>query len=140
MHKGRIWLPSNSSFIKLLLEEFHQSPMGGHMGIQKTLHCLQDNFTWASTREDARNFIASCVTCQHIKYDNRKSVGLLCPLPVPVRSWEDLSMDFITGLPAYRGNTCIFVVVDYFSKGLHLGMLPTQHIMHTMLDKWPQIS
>ena len=41
-------------------------------------------------------------------------------------------MDFITGLPAYRGNTCIFVVVDPFSNGLHLGMLPTQHTAHTM--------
>jgi len=40
LHKGRIWLPSNSSFIKPLLEEFHQSLTGGHMGIQKTLHRL----------------------------------------------------------------------------------------------------
>ena len=36
-------------------------------------------------------------------------------------------MDFIMGLPAYKGHTCIFVVVDHFSKGLHLGMLPTKH-------------
>lgn len=30
------------------------------------------------------------------------------------------------------GNTCIFVVVDRFSKGLHLGMLPLQHTAHTV--------
>ena len=36
-------------------------------------------------------------------------------------------MDFIVGLPAYCGNTCIFVVVDRFSKGVHLGMLPPHH-------------
>lgn len=34
-------------------------------------------------------------------------------------------MDFIVGLPSYRGNTVIFVVVDRFSKACHLGMLPT---------------
>ena len=41
-------------------------------------------------------------------------------------------MNFIVGLPDYRGNTCIFVVVDCFSKGLHLGMLPTHHTAHTV--------
>lgn len=45
LHKGRIWLPSKPSFIKMLLEEFHQSLVGGHMGVQKTLHRLQENFT-----------------------------------------------------------------------------------------------
>jgi len=130
LHRGGIWLPSNSSFIKLLLEEFHQSPTGGHMGVQKTLHRLQDNFIWPSIKEDTPNFIAGCVTCRHTKYDNCKPAGLLCPLPILTRPWKDLSMDFITGLPAYRNNTCIFVVVDRFSKGLHLGMLPinTLHI------------
>ena len=36
-------------------------------------------------------------------------------------------MDFIVGLLVYKGHTCIFVVVDHFSKGIHLGMLPAQH-------------
>jgi len=132
LHKGRIWLPSNSSFIKLLLEEFHQSPTGGHMGLQKTLQRLQDNFRWSSIREYVCAFITSCLTCQHTKYDNQRAASLLCPLPVPAQPWEDLSMDFIMGLLAYRGNTCIFMVVDRFSKGLHLGMLPTHHTAHAV--------
>ena len=102
------------------------------MGIQKTLQRLNDNFTWASIKEDIRKFVTACATCQHTKYDNRKPTGLLCPLPVPTLPWEDLSMDFIMGLPSYRDNTCIFVMVDRFSKGLHLVMLPTQHTAHTV--------
>ena len=39
-------------------------------------------------------------------------------------------MDFIIGLPSYHGQTAIFVVVDRFSKGIHLGMLPTSHTAH----------
>jgi len=127
IHKQHLWLPSESTIIPLLMEEFHSTPTGGHYGIQKTLQRLQENFTWSSMRKDVYNFVAACVTCQLTKYDNRKPAGLLCPLPVPYRPWEDLNMDFIVGLPSYRGITCILVVVDRFSKGLHLGMLPTKH-------------
>lgn len=64
------------------------------------------------------------------KYETQTMVGLLCPLPVPHQPWEDLSLDFIVGLPTYHGNPTILVVVDHFSKGIHLGMLPSAHTAH----------
>lgn len=109
------------------------------MGVQKTLHRLQENFTWDSIQMDTHAFIARCLTCQCTKYDNKKPAGLLSPLPVPVQPWEDLSMDFIVGLPTYKGHTCIFVVVDRFSKGLRLGMLPTQHNARTVASLFMDI-
>ena len=109
------------------------------MGIQKTLHRLQESFTWVSIRADTHVFITSYLTCQCTKYDNRKPAGLLCPLPIPVQPWEDLSMDFIVGLPAYKGNTCILVIVDRFSKGLRLGMLPTHHNARTVASLFMDI-
>lgn len=39
-------------------------------------------------------------------------------------------MDFITGLSASQGYTTIMVVVDRYSKGTHLGPLPTHYIAH----------
>ncbi|WVZ23294.1 hypothetical protein V8G54_001838 [Vigna mungo] len=41
-----------------------------------------------------------------------------------VKAFEDLSLDFIIGLPPYKGFTTILVVVDRFSKGAHFGMPP----------------
>jgi len=41
LHKGRIWLNNGNSFIPLLLEEFHKSPLGSHTGFIKTLSHLQ---------------------------------------------------------------------------------------------------
>lgn len=104
--------------------------MGGHMCIKKTLARLGENFTWSSIRENVRLFIASCSDCQHTKYETRKPASLLCPLLVPFHPWKDLSLDFIVGFPVYQGNTTILVVVDRFSKRIHLGMLPTNYIAH----------
>jgi len=109
------------------------------MGFRKTLQRIRENFTWQTMNNDVRKFVAQCIDYQLVKYEPAKPRGLLCPLPVPARPWEDLSMDFIAGLPAYRGNTCILVIVDQFSKGLHLGMLPPSHTAQTVAQLFMEL-
>lgn len=73
------------------------------MGMAKTLARVQDNFTWNGIKEDVKKFVQTCVDCQHTKYDNRKPVGLLNPLPVSLCSWEDLYLeDWTTLQEAYH--------------------------------------
>jgi hypothetical protein len=38
-------------------------------------------------------------------------------MPNPDKPWESISMDYMSGLSSTkRGNDCVFVVVDHFSK------------------------
>ncbi|WVZ14468.1 hypothetical protein V8G54_012034 [Vigna mungo] len=48
-------------------------------------------------------------------------------------------MDFITGLPPFHGYTVLLVVVDRFSKVVHLGALPTSYTAYKVFELFVSI-
>jgi len=70
-------------------------------------------------REIAR-YVAECDTCRRVKAEHLKPAGTLQPLPIPIWKWDEIGMDFITGLPkSQRGNDSIWVIVDRLTKSAH---------------------
>lgn len=58
--------------------------------------------------------------------DSLVPAGLLQPLPIPTQVFEDISLDFIVGLPNYNRKEAILVVVNRLTKYGHFFALP-QH-------------
>lgn len=106
-----------------MLFEFHNTPIAGYGGVLKTMDRLALGFYWEKMKGDVHNYVVGCSICQQAKYSTQKVLGKLQPLPVPVNTWEDISMDFITGLPPSFGFSVILVVVDRLSKYVHFGAL-----------------
>lgn len=103
----------------MLLQEFHNSPVGGHHGALKTYQRLSREVYWCGKKARVRAFVADCAICQHAKYLSLAPAGLLSPLPIPDKIWDDISMDFVEGLPKSEGFDTILVVVDRLSKYAH---------------------
>lgn len=77
-------------------------------------------------REDIKEFVEKCIVCQQTKYSTSKPTGLLQLL----RTY----LDFIIGLPNVGGFTVLLVVVDRFSKYVHLGALPSNFTTYKVAE------
>jgi hypothetical protein len=88
----------------------------GHFSVEKTVVMLQKHLYWTKLRQRVNKYIMS-FTAYAITKPTTKKKGMYTPLPTPDRPWESISMDYMSGLPSTkRGNDCVFVVVDCFSK------------------------
>jgi hypothetical protein len=65
-------------------------------------------------------YVSECDTYWEVKANYMKPRGLLQPLSIPEWNWDDISMDFIVGLPlTTRKFDLIWIIVDRLSKSTH---------------------
>ena len=77
-----------------------------------------------------------CLTCQQVKVEHQRPLGLLQPLPILEWKWKNISMDFVCGLPRTSKNyDAIWVVVDWLTKSAHF--IPIR--MNYSLDKLAEL-
>jgi hypothetical protein len=120
-----IWVEENSVLRTKLINAFHFTALGRHSGIQATYVRLKQLFHWKGLKVDVENFVWQCATCQQAKHQRIHPAGLLQPLPMPSGASQDISMDFIEGLPKSEGANSILVIVDKFTKYVHF--VPLTH-------------
>ena len=71
-------------------------------------------------KKEIAAFVARCDNCCRVKAIHLKPAILLQPLSIPSWKWDDISMDFIVGLPTTeKGHDSIWVIVDRMTKSAH---------------------
>lgn len=113
---GRIYVPDSSDLRLCVLKYKHNHPLSGHLGQNKTLELVRQEYIWPTMRDFVKDYCNSCTTCQRSKAPHHKPYGLLKQLPIPPHPWDSISMDFIEHLPPSMGFTSILVIVDRLSK------------------------
>jgi hypothetical protein len=118
-YKNKIYLIPSSKFKMKVLRESHSSPTSRHVDFFKTYYNARQSFYWKGMDKDIQRFVVECEICRRNKNENVMTLGLLHPLHIPEQKWEEISMDFIEGLPMFDGKDKIFVVVDRLTKYAH---------------------
>jgi hypothetical protein len=83
-------------------------------------HDLKQHYWWTKMKIEIACYLAMCDTCRRVKAIHMKIAGPLQSLPIPTWKWEDISMDFIVGLPrTAKGFDFIWVIIDRLTKIAH---------------------
>nr|ABA96740.1 retrotransposon protein, putative, Ty3-gypsy subclass [Oryza sativa Japonica Group] len=115
-----ICVPDNKDLKDAILKEAHDTLYSIHPGSTKMYQDLKERFWWASMKREIAEYVAVCDVCQRVKAEHQKPAGLLQPLKIPEWKWEEIGMDFITGLPrTSSGHDSIWVIVDRLTKVAH---------------------
>ncbi|QRW15700.1 Retrotransposable element Tf2 protein [Rhizoctonia solani] len=123
-HQGKIFVPKDNTIRNLILESRHDALAAGHPGQARTLELVSRNYYWPSLKKFVNSYVSHCKTCIRSKPTNQAPIGLLKPLQIPERPWEDIAYNMIVGLPISEGFDAILTVIDRFSKMVHF--IPTQ--------------
>jgi hypothetical protein len=134
--KERFVVPKKEAFKKKMLDEAHTSRYSIHPGSTKMYHDLRQQFWWTGMKHKAARYVAECDIYQKVKANYMKPGGLLQLLSIPEWKWNDISMDFILGLPmTARKFDLIWVIVDRLSKSAHFTPVNTNY----MVQKYAEV-
>ena len=118
--RDRLVVPKDLELRKQILDEAHLSRYSIHPSSNKMYQDLKQRFWWTRMKRKIAKYVSECDICQRVKASHLRLAGMLQPLSIPAWKWEDISMDFIFGLPkTAKGYDSIWVIVDRLTKSAH---------------------
>ena len=119
-YRERVVVPQLTDLIEEILKEFHYSRFAVHPSGTKMYQDLHRQYYWSGMKRHIRDFVRRCLTCQQVKAEHQKPIGLLQPLEVAEWKWEHVTMDFVTHLPrTLQRHDVVWVIVDRLTKSAH---------------------
>jgi hypothetical protein len=124
----RIVVPKDAEVHQQVLDEAHLSRYSIHPRSTKMYQDLKQHYWWTKMKIETARYVARCDTCRRVKAAHMKTAGPLQSLLISTWKWEDISMDFIMGLPkTAKGFDSIWVITDRFTKIAHFLPVKTKY-------------
>ena len=92
-----VYVPDQGLLRRSLLSEYHDSPLAGHFGWEKSYHAISQHYYWQSMRQDMKDYVLRCTKCQ-LNKPTVQPKPPLHPLEVPKGPFHTITLDWLKGL------------------------------------------
>jgi hypothetical protein len=100
----------------MIFAYFHESTLGAHLGVHKTLVKVRTHFFWKGMNSDIRSKVRECHVCSISKPAQNMQLGWLSS-EVAQRPLQKIFIDFVGKFSSSKaGNSVILVCVDASSN------------------------
>jgi hypothetical protein len=109
----------NNDLRRGVIHLYHDFPMAGHPGGQKTLSTITKDYWWPTIRLDVIEYVKGCATCQMTKPRTTQPKPPLHPITnePDTLPFDVIALDFITKLPdSHRHDTILSITNQGCSK------------------------
>ena len=96
-----------------ILSIAHESPMSGHLGINKTYHKIINHFYWPGLKSDVSKYCKTCHTCQMVGKPNKTiPKAQLQPIPAFDEPFSRILIDCVGPVPRTKsGNEYLLTIM-----------------------------
>ena len=121
-----------------ILSLAHETPMSGHLGVNKTYHKILNHFYWPGLKADVSNYCRSCHTCQVVGKPNQviPKAGLQ-PIPAFDEPFSRIIIDCVGPLPKTKsGNEYLLTIMcasTRFPEAIPLRNIKTKTIVKALV-------
>ena len=126
-------MPNYEEIKKQILYEAHNTPYVMHPGTTKMYRDLNKHFQWPRMKRDVVEYMVRCLTCQQLKAECQRPGGMLQLLKIPEWKWEEVSMNFVSGLSkSMEGYGSIWMIMDQMTKSAHFLPVKTTNLIRKL--------
>ena len=121
-----------------ILSLAHETPMSGHLGVNKTYHKILNHFYWPGLKTDISNYCRSCHSCQVVGKPNQviPKAGLQ-PIPAFDEPFSRTIIDCVGPLPKTKsGNEYLLTIMcasTRFPEAIPLRNIKTKTIVKALV-------
>ena len=127
-----------------VMEVAHNSIMGGHMGVKKTVDRIISNFYWPGLQQDVTHFCRSCDVCQKTVHKGTVPKAPLEKMPLIDMPFKRVAVDLVGPIapPSEEGHRYILTLVDFatrYPQAVPLKTITTEAVAEALVNLYSRI-